>query len=181
MSTKEPEIITFHFKMDILMMDELTDLALFEKTQSVSGAINRILLQLFTIIEKIDMDGIQRFRKYKLINEDKRIDRKHVIVRIPDFLYRRLKSLHDVLNYYSIAQLVRELIGVYLNMVSKFGDGYGEELMRLVNDWVNFNSNSRYLVKYIYQLILFNGEIMEIIKKFSIYILHFTSYRVFRL
>ena len=181
MSVTNPGIITFHFKMDIVMMDELTDLAVFQETQSLSGAINRILMQLFTIIEKIDMDGIQRFSKYKFINEDKSIDRKHVFVKIPDFLYRRLKCLHDVLNYYSIAQLLRELIRMFLGMVSKFGDGYGEELMKLVNDWVYSSRNSQFIIKYINQLILAKGEIIEIIKKFSLYTLHFSPYRVFRL
>ena len=181
MSIKDPEITKFHFKMDILMMDELTDLALFQETQNLSGTISRILMQLFTIIEKEDMEGMQRFSKYELINEDKSIDRKHVIVKIPDFLYRRLKSLHDVLNYYSIAQLLRELIRMYLDMVSKFGDTYGEELMRLVKKWVKFSRNSQFLIKYINQLIMFKDEIMEIIKKFSMYTLHFSPYRVFRL
>ena len=66
MDSKAPEITTFHFKMDILMMDELTDCALFQETQNLSGTISRILMQLFTIIEKEDMDGIQRFSKYAL-------------------------------------------------------------------------------------------------------------------
>ena len=181
MSIKDPEIITFHFKMDILMMDKLTDCALFQKTQTLSATINTILLQLFTIIEKIDMNGIQRFSRYEFINEDKSIDRKHVIVKIPDFLYRRLKCLHDVLNYYSIAQLMRKLIRLFLDMMSKFGERYGEELMRLANDWVNFSRNSQFLIKYINQLIIFQGEISEIIKNFSIYTSHYSPYRVFRL
>ena len=71
MSKKEPGITTFHFKMDNLMMDELTDFVLFQETQNLSETISRILMQLFTIIEKEDMDGMQRFSKYKLINEDK--------------------------------------------------------------------------------------------------------------
>jgi hypothetical protein len=181
MSIKDPEIITFHFKMDILMMDKLTDLALFQKIQNLSGTINIILMQLFTIIEKIDMNGIQRFSRYEFINEDKSIERKHVFVKIPDFLYRRLKCLHDVLNYYSIAQLLRALIRLFLDMVSRFGDGYGEELMRLTNTWVSFSRNSQFLIKYINQLIMFEGEISEIIKKFSIYTIHYSPYRVFRL
>ena len=181
MSTRNPEITKFHFKMDILMMDELTDLALFQETQNLSGTISRILMQLFTIIEKEDMEGTQRFSKYELINEDKSVDRKHVIVKIPDFLYRRLKSLHDVLNYYSMAQLVRWLLRMFLDIVSKFGEAYGEELMRLVGGWMKFSRNSRFLIKYIYQLIMFKGEINEIIKSFDIYALHFSPDRIFRL
>ena len=181
MGTKEPEITTFHFKMDVLMMDELTDLVLFQETQNLSETINRILMQLFTIIEKEDMDGMQRFSKYELINEDKSINRKHVIVKIPDFMYRRLKSLHDVLNYYSMAQLMRGLLRFFLDMVSKFGDAYGEELMRLGNEWVKFSRNSQFIIKYINQLIMFQGEILEIIRRFDIFTLHFSPYRIFRL
>ena len=67
MSSETPEMTTFHFKVDILMMDELTDLKLFEKTENLSKTIRRILMQLFTIIEKEDMEGIQRFSKYRLM------------------------------------------------------------------------------------------------------------------
>ena len=181
MSIEAPEITKFHFKIDILMMEELTDLALFQKTQSLSETIGRILMQLFTVIEKEDMDGLQRFSKYELINEDKSIERKHVVVKIPDYIYRRLKSLHDVLNYYSMAQLMRWLLRLFLGMVSKFGDAYGEELMKLVKKWTQFSRNSRFLIKYINQLIMFKGEISEIIKNFGIYSLHFSPNRVFRL
>jgi hypothetical protein len=181
MSIEKPEMTTFHFKMDVLMMDELTDLTLFQKTQSLSETINRILMQLFTIIENEDMAGVQRFSKYRLIHEDKDLERKHVITRIPEFMYRRLKCLHDVLNYYSMAQLARDLLRWFLDLVDRCGDMYGEELMRFVNKWVEFHENSRFLVKYIYQLFTFEGEIKEIIKKFHIYALHFTPYRVFRL
>lgn len=178
---EKPKINTFHFKMDILMMDELTDLELFQKTQNLSAAISRILMQLFTIIEKEDMKGVQRFSKYKLINENKNIKRKHVIVKIPDFLYRRLKSLHDVLNYYSIAQLMRGLLRFFLNLVKRFGKEYGKELMGIVKKWIKISANSRFLVKYINQLLAFKGKIKKIIKMFYIYTLHFSPYRVFRL
>jgi hypothetical protein len=138
-------------------------------------------MQLFTIIEKEDMEGMQRLSKYRLIHEDLTIKRKHVIVKMPDFMYRRLKCLHDVLNYYSVAQLVRDLLQFFLDLVSEFGEAYGEELMKLINEWIKFSENSYFLVKYINQLIKFTGEIEEILKGFYIYTLHFTPYRVFRL
>ncbi|MBN2531595.1 MAG: hypothetical protein JXB88_01820 [Spirochaetales bacterium] len=181
MHKEEPEIITFHFKMDMLMMDELAELEIFQKTQNLSGTINRILLQLFTIIEKEDVEEKQRFSKYRLVNEDRTIPRINVIIKIPDFLYRRLKSLHDVLNYYSMAQLMRDLLQWFLDLVDEFGKGYKEKLMELVNKWCEFSRNSCFLIKYIDQLLKFEGEIMEIIKMFYIYSLHFSPYRVFRL
>ena len=115
------------------------------------------------------------------IDEDKNIERKHVVVKMPDFMYRRLKCLHDVLNYYSLAQLVRDLLKWYLDLVERFGDACGQELMRFVNKWIKFHVNSQFLVKYLHQLLAFEGKIEEIIKKFNIYALHFTPYRVFRL
>ena len=138
-------------------------------------------MQLFTVIEKEDADGKQRFSKYKLINENKDIERMHVVVKMPDFMYRRLKCLHDVLNYYSVAQLVRDLLRWHLDLVDMFGDAYGEELMKFVNKWIEFHENSQFLVKYLHQLLAFEGEIEEIIENFNIYALHFTPYRVFRL
>ena len=181
MSIEKPEITAFHFKVDIFMMDELTDLELFQKTQSLSETINRILMQLFPVIEKEDADERQRFSKYRLIHEDKDVPRKHVVVKMPDFMYRRLKALHDVLNYYSVAQLLRDLLRLHLDLVDTYGDKYGEELMKFVNEWIEFHVHCRFLVKYIQQLLIFEGEIEEIIKKFNIYALHFTPFREFRL
>jgi hypothetical protein len=48
-----PEMITFHFKMDAIMLDKLTDLELFQKTESLSETIKRIMLELFPVIEII--------------------------------------------------------------------------------------------------------------------------------
>ena len=181
MNREKLEMTTFHFKVDILMMDELTNLELFQKTQSLSKTINRILMQLFPVIEKEDAEGRQRFSKYRLIHENKDVTRMHVVVKIPVFMYRRLKALHDVLNYYSVAQLLRDLLRLHLDLVGMYGDKYGEELMKFVNEWIEFHVHCQFLVKYIQQLLKFEGDIKEIIKKFEIYALHFTPIREFRL
>ena len=181
MNSEKPEMTTFHFKLDILMMDELTDLELFQKTQNLSETFNRILMQLFPVIEKEDAEGRQRFSKYRLIHEDTDVPRMHVAVKMPVFMYRRLKALHDVLNYYSVAQLLRDLLRLHLDLVGMYGDKYGEVLMKFVNEWVKFHVHCRFLAKYIQQLFKFAGDIEEIIKKFEIYALHFTPIREFRL
>jgi hypothetical protein len=133
------------------------------------------------VIEKEDYMGIQRFSKYKLINDDKNVKRVRVVVNIPDFLYRRLKSLHDVLNYYSMAQLVRDLLKWYLNLVDEFGEKYGDELMKFIYKWSSFSRDSRILTNYIRQLLTFTGDIIEITNFFDIYTTYFSPYRVFRL
>jgi hypothetical protein len=178
---EEPKMKSFHFKMDVLMMDKLTNLELFEKTQCISETIKRILMQLFMVIEKEDYSGIQRFSKYRLINDDKKVKRVRVVVKIPDFLYRRLKCLHDVLNYYSMAQLVRDLLRWYLNLVDEFGVKSGDELIKIAYEWSSFSRNSRILINYIRQLLTFKGDIIEITKFFNIYTTYFTPYRIFRL
>jgi hypothetical protein len=180
-SQAEMEMTMYHFKMDVKMMDKLTDLKLFTKTESLSETIKRILLELFPIIEMEDVAEKQRYSKYRLINDKKEIKRKHVVVQLPNFLYRRLKSLHDVLNYYSMAQLVRDLLWWYLNLVKEFGDAYGEELMRLVKEWTKISKSSEILVEYINQLLTFTGDIIEIIKIFYNYSINFKPQRVFRL
>jgi hypothetical protein len=178
---ESPEMTTFHFKMDIIMMDKLTDLALFEKTQCLSETIKRILMQLFTIIEKEDYKNKQRFSQYRLIHKNKDIKRVHVNIKIPVFLYRRLKILHDVLNYFSIAQLVRDLLKWYLDLVKDFGENFGDELIKLINKWAKFSKKSKFLIKYIKQLLTFKGDIKEITKAFYTYSIHFTPRRVFQL
>ena len=181
MSSNHYEMKGFHFKMDVIMMDKLTDLELFEKTESLSETIKRILLELFPVIEMEDVAEKQRYSEYRLINDKKEIKRKHVVVQLPDFLYRRLKSLHDVLNYYSMAQLVRDLLWWYLNLVKDFGDAYGEELMRLVKEWTKISKSSKILVKYINQLLTFTGDIIDIIKIFKNYSINFSPRRIFQL
>jgi hypothetical protein len=176
---KKSGMPAFHFKMDVILMDKLTDLELFEQTQSLSGMIQRILLQMFAVIEKEDYKGIQRMSKYRLINKDKNVKRKHVIVQLPNFLYRRLKTLHDVLNYFSIAQLVRDLLWWYVRLVDIFGENYSDELIRQAREWTKTSRNSHYLIKYIQQLITFNGDITKIIEEFYIYSILYTPYRLF--
>jgi hypothetical protein len=178
---EKPEMKGFHFKMDVVMMDKLTDLELFEKTESLSETIKRILLELFPVIEMEDVAEQQRYSEYRLINDNKDIERKHVVVQLPDFLYRRLKSLHDVLNYYSIAQFVRDLLWWYVKLVKDFGDAYSDELMKLVKEWTKISKSSEILVEYINQLLTFTGDIIEIIKAFNNYSRKFTPRRVFNL
>jgi hypothetical protein len=180
-SQKNPEMTLFHFKMDVILMDKLTDLPLFEKTESLSETIKRIMLELFPVIEMEDVAEKQRYSEYRLINDDKKIKRKHVFVQLPEFLYRRLKSLHDVLNYYSMAQLIRDLLWWYVGLVEEFGDDFSDELMRIVKEWTTISKSSEILVEYINQLLTFTGDIIEITTIFHNYSINFAPHRIFQL
>jgi hypothetical protein len=179
MDSMNPKMTPYHFKMDIQLMDKLTDLELFQETECLSETIKRILLQLYAEIEKEDYKEKQRFSEYKLINDDKTLKRVNVIVILPDFLYRRLKSLHDVLNYYSMAQLVRDLLWLYLGIVDDCGEGYKDEIMHKANKWAKFSWHTHIIIKYIHQLLTNNGDMLEILKSYNVYNIIFAPKREF--
>ncbi|MBN2531304.1 MAG: hypothetical protein JXB88_00360 [Spirochaetales bacterium] len=179
MSEDEVKMTIFHFKMDTKMIDDLKSLDLFQKTRSMAVAINCILLQFFTVIEKEHMFGAQRESRYELINEDREVKRKHVTVSIPDYIYRRLKMLHDDLNFFSIAQLLRWLISGYVDFVKKYGDRWVRKLVTIIRRWQKDTKNSRFLLTYINQLFECTSELTWIILKYAIYCLHFSPYRDF--
>ncbi|MBN2532760.1 MAG: hypothetical protein JXB88_07715 [Spirochaetales bacterium] len=179
MNEDEIKMMIFHFKMDTKMIDDLRKLDLFQKTRNMAMAINRILLQFFAVIEKEHMLGIQRQSRYELINEDMEVKRKHVTVHIPDYMYRRLKMLHDDLNFFSIAQLLRWVISGYVDFVKKYGDRWVRKLVTIIRRWQKDTRNSRFLLMYIHQLFECTSELAWIIQKYAIYCLHFSPYRDF--
>ncbi|MBN2531700.1 MAG: hypothetical protein JXB88_02350 [Spirochaetales bacterium] len=179
MNEDEVKMIIFHFKMDTKMIDDLRGLNLFQKTRSLYGTINRILLQFFTVIEKEHMFGVQRESRYELINEDRNVKRKHVTVHIPDYIYRRLKMLHDDLNFFSIAQLLRWVISGYVDFVKRYGDRWVRKLVTIIRRWQKDTRNSRFLLTYIHQLFKSTSELVWIFQKYAIYCLHFSPYRDF--
>ncbi|MBN2535804.1 MAG: hypothetical protein JXB88_23190 [Spirochaetales bacterium] len=179
MNEDEVKITIFHFKMDIKMIDELKELDLFKKTRNMGVTINHILLQFFSVIEKEHMFGVQRDSKYELINEDIKVKRKHVTVNIPDYIYRRLKMLHDDLNFFSIAQLFRWVIAGYVDFVKRYGSKWVRKLVTIIRRWQKDTRNSRFLLTYIHQLFECTFELEWIIQKYAIYCLHFSPYRDF--
>ncbi|MBN2533502.1 MAG: hypothetical protein JXB88_11445 [Spirochaetales bacterium] len=181
MSEDEVRMIVFHFKMDIKMIDDVKKLDLFQKTRNMAMVINRILLQFFAVIEKEHMFGAQRQSRYELINGDRDVKRKHVTVSIPDYMYRRLKMLHDDLNFFSIAQLLRWVIAGYVGFVKRYGNRWVRKLVTIIRRWQKDTRNSRFLLTYIHQLFESTSELAWIIQKYALYCLHFSPYRDFYL
>ncbi|MBN2532844.1 MAG: hypothetical protein JXB88_08135 [Spirochaetales bacterium] len=179
MNDDEVKMTIFHFKMDTKMIDDLKILELFQKTRSLYETINRILLQFFAVIEKEHMFGVQRQSRYELINEDRNVKRKHVIVSIPEYMYRRLKMLHDDLNFFSIAQMLRWVISRYVDFVKRYGSRWVRKLVTIIRRWQKDTRNSHFLLMYIHQLFELNTELVWIIQKYTLYCLHFSPYRDF--
>ena len=114
-------IHVFHFIMDRGMKKELKKLDMYEKEGSLYGVIMRIFSILTTIIKKEHKWGEQRVSRYLPVCDDPDEIREHVQVYFPEKVYRQLKLMHQDLNVYSIAQLLRRFLILFLNLVKEYG------------------------------------------------------------
>jgi hypothetical protein len=171
----------FHFVMDTDMIKELKKLNLHHETHSFSDLIVTIFSKLAPGLENKYFYGTQMESRYKLVSNKPETLRKHVHVYMPHYLYRQLKLLHQDLNYYSIAQLVREFLRFFLDLVKEFGENYQEELLNILEKWENENSKKQFTKKSYKQLLQFIQENSSIVRLLSIYSNIYTSIKKYRL
>ena len=68
-------------------------------------------------------------------------------------VYRQLKLIHQDLNFYSIAQLLRGFLEFFLDMEKEYGDGVLQELQKISKQWNNEDKENRLtLCEFIRQL-----------------------------
>ncbi|MBN2441606.1 MAG: hypothetical protein JXJ04_09665, partial [Spirochaetales bacterium] len=141
------------------MKESLESLNSVFNGKGLSGVIVKILKKLIPVIRKEHKWGEQRLSKYKAVCNDSEEMRKHVHVYVPDALYRELKLLHQDLNFYSIAQLVRELIDLFLELVVLYKDDVFVELKKIFDRWKAEAEDSRLttrkLIRQLWKLIRF--------------------------
>ena len=133
----------FHFVMDRKMKNKLTSLDYFKGCKSVSGMIVNILKVLTPAIGKEHKWGKQRFSRYRAVCDDSEEIREHVHVYFPGEMYRELKLLHQDLNFYSIAQLLREVIDFFLGLVDMYRDEVFQELEKSFAHWRSEDEQTR--------------------------------------
>lgn len=179
MNQDTSEIYTFHFKMDSKMKSELKRLTLYKQAGSISRLIVEILTMLAPLVEKEHFFGEQRGSKYRLIHEDPGIKRESVHVYMPDCLYRRFKLMHQDLNCYSIAQLVRGFLWVFLGLVEEHGDNYQEVLATMMGRCNADIEKSRFSHEVVLQLLQFIHQRVQIIRLFTIYNHKFSPKKIF--
>ena len=146
----------FHIKLDTEMLGQIEDLPLFQQKQSFSGTIRRILELLCPQLESEHITNVQRWSKYELIHPDLSIERKNLSVYMPYNLYKRLKLVHQNLDSYSIALMVREMIREYFGLREEFGDEVDEKLEKGLIQWNEYNAYSKENVNHKDHLILFS-------------------------
>ena len=111
----------FHLIIDQQLKTQLLSLPVFHDTTSFSGIVVRILQLMFPRLEKEHCFGRQRQSQYQLITDDPEAKRCSVHIYLPGELYRGLKLMHQDLNFYSIAQCLRWIIVLFLQLFNRYG------------------------------------------------------------
>jgi hypothetical protein len=126
----------FHFILDHRTKEQLFSNVIIRNTKiSLSNLIKRIIRDLIPIIRAEHQYGNQRVSKYKNVAENSDEVVEHVHVYFFEPVYRELKCLHHDLNFYSIAQLVRHIIRVFLELVEEYGKNLWLALRMKVRQW----------------------------------------------
>lgn len=101
----------------------------------MSGVIVQILPLLSPLLKKKHKWGKQKKSWHLQVSSRPKEIREHVHAYLPGEVYRELKLMHQDLNYYSIAQLVREFLRLFLYLVKRFGDNVFLGLQNIYKQW----------------------------------------------
>ena len=181
MNNRKQKIYKFHFKIDIEMKNSLKGLPMFKKAGNISRLILRILTLLSPGMEKKHLKGEQHYSRYEFVCEDKEIERKSVYVDLPEKLYREFKLMHQDLNYYSMAQLLRLVLRVFLGLVAEFGDAVESKLLELYREWKKKRDFRKHEWKPVEELLHFIYQKPRISRFFTLYSNRFAPIGIYRL
>jgi hypothetical protein len=131
----ESDVHDFHFVIDRRMKQNLQNLMVFQYNKGLSWVIRKILSVLTPVIKNEYLWGEQRMSKYMHVCNDPDEIREDIHLYIPQSLYRELKMLHQNLNVYSIAQLLRGFIRLFFEYVEVYKDEVIQELEKLCACW----------------------------------------------
>ncbi|MBN2442124.1 MAG: hypothetical protein JXJ04_12290 [Spirochaetales bacterium] len=133
----------FHFVMERGMKEKLKNLDVFKDCKGVSGVIVKVLKLLAPVVRREHKWGKQRMCHYQFVCKDPGERREHLHVYLPGKVYRELKLLHQDLNVYSIAQLLRGFIDLFLGFVEVYKDNVIYELNKLFVRWQEDEKQTR--------------------------------------
>jgi hypothetical protein len=172
----------FHFVMGRDMKKDLKNLAMYKETGSLSGVIVRVLSFLIPAFEKEHKWGKQRMSRYMHVSDNPAEKREHVHAYFPVSLYRQLKLMHQDLNFYSIAQLIREFLDYFLGLVKVYGDDVFQKLQRVFKKWkVEDEKNRLTPWQFIRQLYKIIQHLPGQNRLISIYNNYYSPFWIFRL
>ena len=102
-----------HLILNEKLLLNLRKISKIEKTKSISGTIVAIFNRLSPVLKKYQAEFQNRKSRYKLVANLKE-KRHNFHVYFPEEMYMKIKVLHEYLNFYSMAQIVREVLQLYL-------------------------------------------------------------------
>jgi hypothetical protein len=171
----------FHVVVDRTMKENLKGLSFFKDCRGVSDMVVKILRALVPVIRDEHRWGEQRMSQYRPVCNDPGEIREDIHVYMSWELYRELKVLHQDLNVYSIAQLLREFIGVFFGFVDVYGDNVFHELEKLRTQWlVDENETRPSLCEFMRQLFAIIQHVPEKNRHVTIYNRDFSPLWVMR-
>ncbi|MBN2532394.1 MAG: hypothetical protein JXB88_05855 [Spirochaetales bacterium] len=177
-----PELHEFHFVITQRMKVRLEGLHVFKGLHSLSGIIARILLLLVPVIKHEHDHGKQRYSRYRYVSPDRRESRVHAHAYLPEDLYRKLKLIHQDLNFFSMAQIVRFFIELFFLLVNKYKGDVLQELKRIFEEWKEKARATRLTLRqYIRQLKIIIQYLPVGKRIINVYDHHFTPFWRFRL
>jgi hypothetical protein len=120
-----------HFVINEKLLKKLDKTTERMKLKTRSATIVAIFNLFLPYLEKNQIKFKNNENKYRLVANLKE-KRRHVHAYIHEDMYMRLKLLHGYSNFYSVAQILREIIKIYLKDCRKYGvEGSVEKLEKL--------------------------------------------------
>jgi len=172
----------FHFVVERRMKERLKNLDVFQDCKGVSGVIVRVLKLLAPVVRREHKWGEQRMCRYREVCDDPEAVREHMHVYLPGGVYRELKLLHQDLNVYSIAQLLRGFIDLFLGFVEVYKDNVILELEKLFDSWLEVEKQVRLTPRKIMrQLLMIIQHLPGKSRPINIYDKHFSPFWVLRI
>ena len=136
---KKEKLVRYHSMLDEEMIADLAGVSQDDSRGALSRAVVRVLELLYPGIDNEHFFGVQRGSRYELVNDDLSVERVDIYINIPEKLYKKLKLMHQDLNVYSIAQLVRGFLRGFLFLVKRFGSRAWWILKALIIQWQKEN------------------------------------------
>ena len=170
----------FHFILDQQSKRQLIKQKIFKGTHGLSNIIVSILRIMYPRMEKEHLFGRQRNSHYQKITSDPEQKRCSVHVYLPVDLYRRLKLIHHDLNFYSIAQCLRFIIHLFLELLADNRIDLKQHLIKLGKGWQKQNAKSTLSVNKIRQLLNSAKIPIQNLQLINLYNQHYSPLIIFR-
>ncbi|MBN2533614.1 MAG: hypothetical protein JXB88_12015 [Spirochaetales bacterium] len=172
----------FHFVIAKSMRNSLKEQYIFKGLVTISDIIVKILTILAPVIKREHNWGEQRMSRYMYVSPDPKEKRIHVHAYLPRKLYRELKLIHQDLNSFSIAQIVRGLLDVFLGLLDEYGENVLQELENMFERWKKDTKAERLTMRqHLRQLWIIVQHLPGKNRLLTLYDRHFSPFWRFRL